>query len=191
MRLHVRFEIRQDTGDLLGRYAACARNPTVVLAAIDEERGLKWLEKEAAGEFLDYRLHAMFYWDPVIHQSEAGHEWEQKLRRNWSLSTGKIMQRTRSEHDRLLSEFTSLLAGIETTMGSTGMHIQRLHDDELFLLIQKAMSPPDSTALPYRRNGPLGQYESVRSRLTNVSIESEADDYLKIGSFFLSISPLS
>ena len=42
----------------------------------------RWSEKEAAGEFLDYRLYAMFYWDPVIHQSEPGHEWEEKLRRS-------------------------------------------------------------------------------------------------------------
>jgi hypothetical protein len=81
MRLHLRFEIRQDTGDLLGQYAACTRSPNAVLAAIDEERAFRWSEKEAAGDFLDYRLHAMFYWDPVIHQSDAGHEWEQELRR--------------------------------------------------------------------------------------------------------------
>src|SRR6185295_14555866 len=30
-------------------------------------------------------------------------------------------------------------------------------------------------------SGPLGQYESVRSQLTSVSIESESDDYLKAG----------
>src|SRR5438128_9962854 len=42
MRLHLRFEIRQDTGDLLGRYAACTRNANVVLAAIDEERAFRW-----------------------------------------------------------------------------------------------------------------------------------------------------
>ena len=49
------------TAGLLGRYAACTRNPNAVLAAIDEERAFRWLEKEVAGEFLDYRLHAMFY----------------------------------------------------------------------------------------------------------------------------------
>src|SRR5689334_9634798 len=72
MRLHLRFEIRQDTGNMIGRYTGCTRNANAVLAAIDEERAFRWSEKEAAGEFLDYRLHAMFYWDPVIHRSEAG-----------------------------------------------------------------------------------------------------------------------
>src|SRR5215467_5062298 len=116
MRLHLRFEIRQDTGDMISRYIGSTRNANSVLAAIDKERSSRWSEKEAAGEFFDYRLHAMFYWDPVIHESEPGHEWEQKLRRNWSLSALKIMRRTRGEHERLLSEFTSLLAGIETTL---------------------------------------------------------------------------
>jgi len=181
MRLQLRFEIRQDTGNMITRYVACTRNANTVLTSIDKERALQWSEKEAAGEFLDYRLHLMFYWDPAIHHAEAGHEWEQKLRQNWSLSAAKIMQRTRDEHDRLLSEFTSLLAGIETTLGSTGMQIQRLHDDELFLLIKRALNPSDPTTPAYGRNDARGQYESVRSRLTNVSIESESDDYLKVG----------
>ena len=181
MRLQLRFEIRQDTGDVIGQYASCARNTNVVLASIDEERCSRWSTKEAAGEFHDYRPHAMFYWDPVIHHAEPGHEWEHKIRRSWSLSAGKCMRRTRGEHERDLAEFTSLLAGIETTLASTGMLIQRLHDDELFGLIQRALDPLSTATPPYRANGQLGQYESVRSGLTNVSIQAESDEYLKIG----------
>src|SRR5262245_6433367 len=51
MRLHLRFEIRQDTGDVIRRYADCSRNPNMVLASIDLERSARWSEKEAAGEF--------------------------------------------------------------------------------------------------------------------------------------------
>src|SRR5947208_11127346 len=80
MRFHLRFEIRQDTGDVIRRYADCTRNSNMVLASIDEERRSRWAEKETAGEFLDYRLYAMFYWDPVVHESEPRHEWEQSLR---------------------------------------------------------------------------------------------------------------
>jgi hypothetical protein len=181
MRFHLRCEIRQDTGDLIGRYIKCARNPNVVLTAIDEERSFTWAEKEKAGEFLDYRLHAMFYWDPVIHEAAAGQEWEQRLRRSWSLSASKIMQRTRSEHERLLSAFTSLLAGLETTLASTGMQIQRLHDDELFLLIKKAMNPTEIFPPHSRRKDLLGQHGSLRSQLTTVGIQAESDDYLRIG----------
>src|SRR6516165_5798638 len=56
MRFHLRFEIRQDTGDVIRRYADCTRNPNIVLASIDDERRSRWSEKESAGEFLDYRL---------------------------------------------------------------------------------------------------------------------------------------
>ena len=56
MRFHLRFEIRQDTGDVIRRYTDCARSANTVLASIDEERRTRWLEKETAGEFLDYRL---------------------------------------------------------------------------------------------------------------------------------------
>src|SRR5262247_4258384 len=122
MRFHLRFEIRQDTGDAIRRYVDCTRNSNAVLASIDEDRRSRWTEKESAGEFLDYRLYAMFYWDPVIHQSEPGHEWEERLRRTWSLSTGKCIQRTRSEHDRFMAEFTSILSLLLTRFidGTTG-----------------------------------------------------------------------
>ena len=181
MRFHLRFEIRQDTGDVIRRYADCTRSSNTVLASIDEERRTRWLEKETAGEFLDYRLYAMFYWDPLTHQSEPGHEWEEKLRRTWSLSTGKCIQRTRAEHDRLIAEFTSLLVGIETTLAVTGMRIDRLDNEGLFLLIARAINPLGVSNADYRRDNRLGRYESIRNQLTSVSIEAESDDYLKVG----------
>jgi type IV secretory pathway VirB4 component len=181
MRFHLRFEIRQDAGDVIRRYVDCTRNSNTVLASIDEERRTRWSEKENAGEFLDYRLYAMFYWDPVIHQSEPGHEWEERLRRTWSLSTGKCIQRTRSEHDRLMAEFTSLMVGIETTLAVTGMRIQRLDDEALFHLIERAINPVGLGDSAYRRNGRLENYKSIRNRLTSASIEAESDDYLRVG----------
>src|SRR5262249_44687163 len=180
-RFHLRFEIRQDTGDVVRRYVDCTRNSNVVLASIDEERRSRWSEKETAGEFLDYRLYAMLYWDPVIHQSEPSHEWEERLRRSWRLSTGKCIQRTRAEHNRLVAEFTSLLTGIETTLAVTGMQVQRLDDEGLFHLVERAINPLGSVKAVYRRNGPLGSYESIRNQLTTVSIEGESDEYLKVG----------
>jgi type IV secretory pathway VirB4 component len=180
VRLHLRFEIRQDTGSVIQRYADSARHSNVILSAIDRERSFRWSEKEAAGEFLDYRLYAMFHWDPVTHQLESGQEWEQALRRKFSFSTLHCIQRARNEHDRLLAEFTSLLAGIETTLTSTGMQVRRLDDEALFLLIQQAMNPWPQTA-SYRPYGQLGANQSVRSRLTDVSVEAESEEYLRIG----------
>src|SRR6266568_2022244 len=87
MRLHLRFEIRQDTGSVIQRYVECTRSSNTVLTSIDAERCSRWSEKEAAGEFLDYRLYAMFYWDPVIHQCEPGREW----RHTFTLSANKCI----------------------------------------------------------------------------------------------------
>jgi type IV secretory pathway VirB4 component len=180
MRLQLRFEIRQDTGDVIRRYAERSRSANTVLARIDDERSSRWSEKESAGEFLDYRLFAMLYWDPLIHQSEPGREWQEQLGRTFTLSASKCIERTRGEHHQLWAEFTSLLAGIETTLAATGMRIERLDDDALFLLIQQAMNPLEATRSAYRRSR-LGKYDSVRCQLTNVSLEAESDDYLKVG----------
>jgi len=39
MRLQLRFEIAEGTGDLMNRYQAQQRNPSVVLQALDRPRG--------------------------------------------------------------------------------------------------------------------------------------------------------
>src|SRR5438552_16999999 len=40
MRFHLRFEIRQYTGDVIRRYSDCTRNSNMVLASIDDEVAL-------------------------------------------------------------------------------------------------------------------------------------------------------
>src|SRR5688572_614020 len=180
MRLHLRFEIRQNTGNVIRRYVSGTQNPSAVLAAIDEERCRVWSEKESAGEFFDYRLHAMFHWDPIVHHAEAGREWEHKLSRTWNLSANRCIQRGRSEHDRLMAEFTSLLAGIETTLAATGVQVDRLHDEDLFLLIKQSLNPLSADTIPLR-NSANHVYESARSQLTNMSIEGESPDHLRAG----------
>src|SRR5688572_14024713 len=141
MRLHLRFEIRQDTGNVINRYAIGTQQPNTVLAAIDEDRCRRWLEKESTGEFFDYRLHAMFHWDPVLHHAEPGREWEHKFGRSWGLSANRCVKRTRGEHERLIGEFASLLAGIETTLAATGMQVERLKDEDMFILIKHSLNP--------------------------------------------------
>jgi type IV secretory pathway VirB4 component len=180
MRLHLRFEIRQDTGNVIDRYAAGSQQSNTVLTSIDEARCNRWSEKESAGEFFNYRLHAMFHWDPAIHNAEPGREWERKLGRSWSLSTSRCIRRTRKEHEQLLGEFSSLLAGIETTLAATGMQVSRLNDEDLVLLIKQSLSPLGTDTIPLR-NGAVGSYESARSQLTNISIEGESADHVRAG----------
>ena len=182
MRLHLRFETRQDTGGVIRRYMESTRHSNPVLAPIDNERCARWVEKEAAGDFLDCRLSAMFYWDPAIHHSDPSNEWGHQLRRSFSLSAANCIQRTRREHERLLAEFTAILTGTETTLASAGIQIQRLDDGGLFLLMSQALNPLEANRASYWANHHrLGRYESVRRQLTTISIEGESDDYLKAG----------
>src|SRR5206468_5179962 len=46
---------------------------------------------------------------------------------------------------------------------------------------RRTINPFDSISAPYRRNGMPSLSESVRDRLTSVSIEAESDEYLKVG----------
>src|SRR5207253_4164143 len=46
--------------------------------------------------------------------------------------------------------------------------------------------PFSAESLPFRRTRPTSQYESVRSRISNVSVEGEGDDYLKVGGLLYS-----
>src|SRR5947207_2816619 len=44
MRLHLRFAVRQDTGDVIRRYADSARSSNMILASIAGERCSRWSE---------------------------------------------------------------------------------------------------------------------------------------------------
>ena len=57
------------------------------------------------------------------------------------MSAAKCIQRTRREHEDLVSEFESILQGIEHTISATGMTVRRLSDDEMFLELKRAMNP--------------------------------------------------
>ena len=45
------------------------------------------------------------------------------------------------EHEDLVSEFESILKGVEQTLNSTGMAVRRLTDEEMFLELKRAMNP--------------------------------------------------
>src|SRR5882672_7993846 len=59
IRVHVRFEIRQDAGSGIDHYIRSSRTENTVLQGVDKDRYGQWRQKEAAGEFLDFRLHLM------------------------------------------------------------------------------------------------------------------------------------
>src|SRR3989441_10953169 len=97
MRMQVRFEIAEGTGDLIGRYNAQQRNPSAVLQALDRERVETWRTRDVAGYYLRNFLHAYFIWDPKIHHQAPDFEWKRKMKGanggGWGLSATKGMGR--------------------------------------------------------------------------------------------------
>src|SRR5712664_4046358 len=109
-----------------------------------------------------------------------------KSSRGLSLSAAKCIERSRGEHEELLSEFNSLLAGVEATLQATGMSIRRMTHQDVFLEIKRALHPLGNDTLPYRAASESLWYESARSQAANVNIEDEQDDFLKIAGLLYS-----
>jgi type IV secretory pathway VirB4 component len=191
MRLQARFEISEGTGDLIGRYNREQRNPNPVLQALDREQSDAWVKKDADGFYLRHFLHMYFIWDPRIHHQSPEIEWKKKMRgSSFSMSQTKCIERSRREHEDLLAEFRSLMAGVEATLQSTGMKLTRMSGDDLFLEIKRALHPLGNDVVPYRRPEASIFYESARSQIANVNIEDELDEYIKIGGLLYSFVSL-
>ncbi len=133
MRMQVRFEVAEGTGDLVARYLQQRRNESSVLRALDRSRVEAWRQREAAGFYLRHFLHLYFIWNPRIHHQSPDLEWKRKMRSNggWGISAAKCIERLRREHEDLLAEFNSLLAGVEATLHATGMTIRRMSEHSI------------------------------------------------------------
>src|SRR5207245_5584129 len=134
MRMQIRFEIAEGIGQLLARYNQEQRNSSAILQAIDREHVVAWRERDAAGHYLRHWLHAYFIWNPRIHHQSPDLEWKRRMRGSGSsLSATKCIERTRREHEDLLAEFNSLMAGVEATLQATGMAMRRMTHEDIFL----------------------------------------------------------
>jgi hypothetical protein len=147
-----------------------------------------WRQREAAGFYLRHFLHLYFIWNPRVHHESPDFEWKRKMRSKGGLSfsTAKCIERSRREHEDLLAEFNSLLAGVEATLQATGMAIRRMSHNDIFLEVKRALHPLGEDVRPYRLPEQELWYESARSQMANVNIEDEQDDYLKIGGLLYS-----
>jgi len=181
MRMQVRFEIAEGIGDVRRQYPRFQRNENPVLQEIDRIRMCRWDENEEKGFYLRHLLHAYFIWNPKVH-----HEMADRLegRKSWfSLSVDKCIQRERREHEDLLAEFSSLMAGVEQTLAATGMRIRRMSDDEMFLEAKRSLNPVFEDRSPHRPGEYAIEYRSAREQIVNTSIEDEQEAYLRIGGF--------
>lgn len=188
MRMQARFEISEGTGDLISRYLRERRSESPVLRELDRLRVELWQGREAAGFYLQHFLHLYFIWNPRIHHESPDFEWKRKMKSSGSssLSAKKCIERSRQEHEELVAEFNSLLAGVEATLGSTGMSMRRMSHQDIFLEIKRALHPLGNDTLPYCSGAESPWPESARSQMANVNIEDEQDDYLKVGGLLYS-----
>src|SRR5260370_4017835 len=164
------------------------RNESQVLREIDRLDVELWRSRETGGFYLQHFLHLYFIWNPLIHHESRDFEWKRKMKSSGglSLSAAKCIERSRGDHEELLSEFNSLLAGVEATLQATGMSIRRMTHQDVFLEIKRALDPLGNDTLPYRAASESLCYESPRSQTANVNIEDEQDDYLKIAGLLYS-----
>jgi type IV secretory pathway VirB4 component len=191
MRMQARFEITEGTADLITRYNCEQKNPSRVLQALDREHLDSWIKKDQDGFYLRHFLHFYFIWDPRIHHQSPDLQWKKRMRGgSFSPSATKCIARSRREHEDLVAQFRSLMAGVEITLQSTGMKLTRMSGDDLFLELKRALHPLRNDIVTYHRPETSVFYESARSQLANVNIEDELDDYLKIGGLLYSFISL-
>jgi hypothetical protein len=185
MRMQVRFEITEGLGDLLDRYKQELRNENPTLLALDRARLDAWLRHEREGYYLRPVLHAYFHWNPSTHHqlpgSALGSIAKRMGRDGFSLSANKCIQRTRREHEDLLSEFSSILSGVEQTLKATGMAVRRISDAEIFLELKRALNPLLRDPVPLRWPESSLRYRSAREQVVNTNIEHEEETYIRVG----------
>src|SRR5664279_3965814 len=184
MRLQFRFEVTEDLGDLLQRYQDCSRTQDGATLAMDQNRLAMWQRKEAGGEYLHRMTHLYLIWDPERHHRVLAVSGNTAKRNKdgggFSLSTRKIVQRTLKEHSDLMSEFESLLNGIESAMVAAGLDPQRMSDQDLFLETKRALAPLKPDLLPLRQFPYSERYVTPREQCSVVSILGQTEDYINI-----------
>ena len=181
MRMQMRFEIAEGVGAARVEYPRLQRNENPVLQEIDRERMARWDDRSAEGYYLRHILHVYFIWNPRIHHELAERLQGKKWHNAFSFAVEKCIERARREHEDLLSEFSSLLAGVEQTLVATDMGVRRLSDGEMFLEAKRGLNPVFEDRSAYRRGEHSLTYRSARSQITNTSIEDEQENVLQIG----------
>ncbi len=189
MRLQFRYEVVEDLGDLLERYIAGQETTSEGVVALDEVRIQRWRDKEADGFYARPLLHAYFIWDPALHHRVTGKK-DRSRRSAFALSSKKCIERTHQEHLDLVTEFESLMNGIETTMQAAELGAVRLSDEELFLEAKRAVNPLGPDTRSYRRYDDQLEYRSAREQIADTSILEETETYLNIDGLFYSFVSL-
>src|ERR1035437_2183798 len=193
--MQVRFEITEGLGDLRERYQQQLRNQNPTLLALDRLRMDAWRKKEQEGYYLRPLLHAYFHWNPTVHHELPGAAFGKAVTKrfsldSFSLSASRCIQRTAREHDDVLSEFGSILSGVEQTLRATGMGVRRLTDTEIFLEVKRSLNPLMLDRIPLRRPESSLQHRTTREQIVNTNIEHEEETYIRVGGLLYSFITL-
>ena len=189
MRVQVRYETVEDLGNLLEHYVRGQRSDREEVATLDRLRVERWKNRELAGCYMRTLLHVYFIWDPILHHRLTGKPLK-PTGNAFSLAARKCIQRTAHEHEQLVTEFESLLRGVETALDAADLGARRLTDDELFLETKRALNPISANQGPYRRGEEQLEYKSAREQLVDVSITDETDSYLNVDGILYSFASL-
>ena len=149
MRVQVRYETVEDLGSLLEKYGTGQRSDREEVATLDRLRVERWKNRELTGCYMRTLLHVYFIWDSFLHHRLTGKPLKASGNA-FSLSARKCIQRTAHEHQQLVTEFESLLRGVETALDAADLGARRLTDRELFLETKRALNLTScgSTTLP-------------------------------------------
>ena len=189
MRVQFRYETVEDLGGLLDQYVSAQRPEQEEVGVLDRLRIERWRDRELSGCYTRTLLHVYFIWDPVIHHRLAGKPLKPSGRA-FSLSARKCIQRNVDEHQQLVTEFESLLGGVETALEAADLGARRLTDDNLFLEAKRALNPLSPDQRPYRPGMKQLEYSSAREQLVDVSMTDETDSYINIDGILYSFVSL-
>ena len=189
MRVQFRYETVEDLGGLLDQYVSAQRPEQEEVGVLDRLRIERWRDRELSGCYTRTLLHVYFIWDPVIHHRLAGKPLKPSGRA-FSLSARKCIQRNVDEHQQLVTEFESLLGGVETALEAADLGARRLTDDNLFLEAKRALNPLSPDQRPYRPDMKQLEYSSAREQLVDVSMTDETDSYINIDGILYSFVSL-
>ena len=190
MRVQFRFELSDSLGALLDEYRGMERVAQPEIMALDTYRLQMWQANEQRGHYLNNRLHVYFIWDPRVH-AKLYHSAERKRKAGGlMLSQKKCIERAEKEHRALLTEFESIMRGIEGSMDAAELGPRRLSDQELFDELRQAQVPHRTLSQPLRRPEEMLSYRSVRTQATEGSILNETETYLNIDGYLYSVVSL-
>lgn len=189
MRMQFRCETVEDLGDLLEQYVAAQQSEREEVAVLDRLRVERWKNRALTGCYMRTLLHVYFIWDPVMDHRLNGKPLKPSGNL-FNLSARKCIQRSAHQHRQLVTEFESLLRGVETALEAADLGAVRLNDDDLFLEAKRALNPVSPDQRPYRRCEEQFEYKSAREQLVDVSITDETDSYLNIDGILYSFVSL-